>query len=296
MTVELTVYGQTDIGSVRRFNEDAFAIADLTGGRLLEEQRMAQFELGQNGVLLAVSDGMGGHPAGEVASALVVDSLRRSMATLPRGATSDARLEKATIEANREVWQAAHCPGREHMGATLTAVFVHDTTAHIAEVGDSRGYLLRGREIVQVTRDQSYLQLLLDSGRLSAAEAKECDFSNLALQAMGLKPEVTVAMARLDLRRRDCLVLCSDGLSNMLTADEIRHVVLTSAGLDDACVRLIDEAKRRGGKDNITAVLAGVDGDLPPTVDGERISRTFFVISEFPPAKTPTAAFGASSS
>jgi len=287
MTVKLTVYGQTDVGLVRKSNEDSFAIADLTGGSLLQEQRVAQFEVGRSGVLLAVSDGMGGHQAGEVASALVVESLRRSMASQADGPASDALLEKATLAANREVWQAAHYPGRENMGATLTALFVHGKTAHIAEVGDSRAYLLRGGEIVQVTRDQSYVQLLLESGSLSAADAKDCDFSNIVLQAMGLKPEVTVAMGRLDLRQRDCLILCSDGLSNKLSADDIRSVILKSTRLDDACVRLIDEAKRRGGDDNITAILAGVDGDLPPITTDERISATLFVISQFPPPRTP---------
>src|SRR5579864_637284 len=143
MAVNLTAYAQTDIGLVRRSNEDAFVIADLTGGSLLEEQSMARFDVGQRGVLLAVSDGMGGHRAGEVASALVVESLRRSMAT-QQGGPSDALLEKAALQANREVWEAAHSPGREHMGATLTALFIHGKTAHIAEVGDSRAYLLRG--------------------------------------------------------------------------------------------------------------------------------------------------------
>jgi PPM family protein phosphatase len=283
MTVSLTVYGQTDIGLVRKSNEDAFAIADLTGGSLLQEQCIAQFEVGQRGVLLAVSDGMGGHQAGEVASALVVESLRRSMAGQTGAGASDALLEKAIIQANREVWQAAHHPGREHMGATLTALFVHGKTAYVAEVGDSRAYLLRGGEIAQVTHDQSYVQLLVDSGAMSAEQAKDSDLSNVVLQAMGLKPDVSVALGKIDLRQRDCLVLCSDGLSNKLSADEIRQVILASPGLDAACGRLIDEAKRRGGDDNITAIVAGVDGDLLPVAAGEKIAGTVFVIREYEP-------------
>src|ERR1700733_5768508 len=161
MAVDLTVVAQTDIGLVRKTNEDAFVIADLTGGSLIDEQRITKFEVGQRGVLLAVSDGMGGHQAGEVASALVVESLRRSMAQGSPHAASDALLEKAALAANREVWKAAHYPGRERMGATLTAVFIHDKTAYIAEVGDSRAYLVRGGHIEQVTRDQSYVQLMV---------------------------------------------------------------------------------------------------------------------------------------
>lgn len=126
MGVNLTVYGQTDVGRVRRTNEDAFVVADLTGNGVLQEQRITRFEVGQRGVLLAVSDGMGGHQAGEVASALVVESLRRSMAQRfdAEDQPPDALLEQATKRANRDVWQAAHYPGRQGMGATLTAVFI----------------------------------------------------------------------------------------------------------------------------------------------------------------------------
>jgi serine/threonine protein phosphatase PrpC len=289
MTVNVTVYAQTDIGLVRKSNEDAFSIADLTAGSLIGEQRMARFEVGERGVLLAVSDGMGGHKAGEVASALVVESLQRSMASNAGRESSEAALENAALQANRDVWQAARYPGREHMGATLTALFVHDKTAYIAEVGDSRAYLLRGGEITQVTHDQSYVQLLVDSGAMSPSEAKDSPLSNVVLQAMGLNPEVSVALGKLDLRQRDCLVLCSDGLSNKLSADDLRQVILASPRLDTACATLVDEAKRRGGDDNITAIVAGVDGDLPPIASGESIAETFFVLREFHPSTSRPA-------
>ncbi len=283
MPVNLTVCAQTDIGLVRSSNEDAFVVADLTGGSLLEEQRSARFEVGRRGVLLAVSDGMGGHQAGEVASALVVESLRRALASHQGGEPSDALLEKATVQASREVWQAAHYPGRENMGATLTALFVHGKTAFIAEVGDSRAYLLRDGQIVQVTRDQSYVQFLIDSGAMSAGQAKSSGFSNVILQAMGSKADVSVALGKLDLRQRDCLLLCSDGLSNRISPDEIRQVVITSSRLDIACARLVEAAKQRGGEDNITAIVAGVSGDVPRAVSGESIAETFFAIQEFQP-------------
>ncbi len=147
MPIHLTVYGQTDTGLVRPSNEDAFVVADLTGDSLLQERQIAQFEVGQRGVLLAVSDGMGGHAAGEVASALVVESLRRSMAKRT-GEAQDKLLEKAVLQANREVWQAAHYPGRANMGATLTALFIHSAAAYIAEVGDSRAYLVRNGKVL----------------------------------------------------------------------------------------------------------------------------------------------------
>jgi serine/threonine protein phosphatase PrpC len=193
----------------------------------------------------------------------------------------DALMEQATKRANRVVWEAAACPGREQMGATLTAVFIHGRTAHIAEVGDSRAYLLRGGVIEQVTRDQSYVQLLVDKGTLTEEEAKKSSFGNVILQAMGLEPDVKVALGRLDLRLRDCFILCSDGLSNKVAAEELRSIVLASRRLDGACARMVDLAKERGGEDNITAIVAGVSGDLPPLVAGETIADTLAILQEF---------------
>jgi serine/threonine protein phosphatase PrpC len=285
MIVNLTVYGQTDVGLVRPNNEDAFVVADLTGGSVLQEQRIARFEVGARGVLLAVSDGLGGHQAGEVASALVVESLRRSMLKHEPSSTMecDALLEEATKRANREVWEAARLPGREKMGATLTALFIRGRVAHIAEVGDSRAYLLRGGAIEQVTRDQSFVQLLVDRTGLAREEAVRSGFGNVILQALGLAPDVTVALGRLDLRLRDCFVLCSDGLSNKVRPEEVRAIVLRARRLDEACVQMIDLARKRGGEDNITAIVAGVSGDLPRLVAGERIEDTLCVLQEFEP-------------
>ncbi len=282
MPIRATVYGQTDTGLVRPSNEDAFVIADLTGGSLLSESRIARFEVGQQGVLLAVSDGMGGHAAGEVASALVVESLERSMAKHPEEAR-DALLEKAVLQANRDVWEAAHYPGREHMGATLTAMFIHGGVAYIAEVGDSRAYLVRSGNVLPCTRDQSYAQLLVDAGAISSQDAKTSGINNFILQAMGLKPDVVVALGCLELRDRDAFILCSDGLSNKATVEELRDLVLTSPHLDVACVRMIDLANKRGGEDNITVIVAGVDGDLPQPIATERLSQTLHVLKDFKP-------------
>ncbi len=267
---------------MRPSNEDAFVIADLTGGSLLKEPQLARFDVGEHGVLLAVSDGMGGHAAGEVASALVVESLERSMAK-HSGEARDGLLEKAVLQANREVWEAAHYPGREHMGATLTAMFIHGGVAYIAEVGDSRAYLLRNGNVLQCTRDQSYAQLLLDAGAISPQDAKKSGIGNVILQAMGLKPDVMVALGRLELRDRDAFILCSDGLSNKASVEELRDLVLTSPRLDLACAGMIDLANNRGGEDNVTVIVAGVDGDLPQPAATEPLSQTLRVLKEFKP-------------
>jgi serine/threonine protein phosphatase PrpC len=280
MAVNLEVCGQTDVGEVRLKNEDAFIVADLTGGALLGERQVGQFEIKERGVLLAVSDGLGGSQAGEVASALVVQSLRRSLAA-DSDEQPDALLEEATLRANREVWQAAHHPGQEKMGATLTALYIRAGVAHIAEVGDSRAYLLRGGTMRQVTRDQSYVQLLVDAGALSPEAARSSEQRNMILQAMGVGPTVNVGLGRLELRQRDCFILCSDGLTTKVDATEIRETILGSPGLDVACARLVGLANARGGEDNITVIVAGVSGDLPPLAPRESLSDTFSVIKQF---------------
>lgn len=281
MSANLTVYGNTDTGLVRKSNEDAFVIADLTGGDLAQVGKVVRFEVGKRGILLAVSDGMGGHQAGEVASALVLESLRRSMSQLDGTGNYDALIEAATAKANRAVWDAAHHPGREEMGATLTAVFIHGTHAHIVEVGDSRAYLVRGGEVRQITHDQSYVQFMLDVEALTPEEAKSSQLRSVILQSMGHKPEVKVALGRLELRHHDVFILCSDGLSNKVSAEELGQAVLGAPRLDVACTRLIELAKQRGGEDNITAIIGGMSGDLAPQVAGERISQTLQVLQEF---------------
>jgi len=278
--INLTVYGQTDIGLVRKTDEDAFVIADLTSGNVVKEQTIVRFQVGERGVLLAVSDGMGGASAGEVASAMVIDSMRRSMTMVSSTEPSNALVERAATTANREVWTAAHQAGRTGMGATLTALYLHGTAMHIAEVGDSRAYLLRGGNLQQVTRDQSYSQVLLESGAMTPEQAAFAPLRNVILQAMGTQPDVSVALGRLELRLRDCFLLCSDGLSGTVSAEEMRQVILAAPRMDAACATLVELAKQRGGEDNITVLIGGVSGDLPPLVAGETIGDTLQILQE----------------
>jgi PPM family protein phosphatase len=281
MTVRLTVAGRSDTGRVRARNEDSFVVADLSGGSLGGQAGTARFEVGERGVLLAVSDGMGGHKAGEVASALVVQSLPQRLGELAGRMPDDALLERAVLEANRTVREAAHAPGREKMGATLTALYVHGPTVHIAEVGDSRAFVVRGGVIQQVTRDQSYVQLLIDAGAVRPDQAEHSPMRGVILQSMGQEKPVRVALGRLELRRRDCFVLCSDGLSNKVAAEEIRDVLRASRSTDEACTRLVDLANERGGEDNITVIVAGVSGELPEQTGAERIEDTWEVLKDF---------------
>jgi serine/threonine protein phosphatase PrpC len=222
------------------------------------------------GVLLAVSDGMGGAQAGEVASALTLHALRTEL-PVGTGGTAEAALIASIERANQQVYQAAaEETGKHGMGATLTAVLIHGSRAFVAEIGDSRAYVLRGDRLVQLTRDQSYVQELIDEGALSHEEADRFIHKNVILQAIGTQSNLVVALNRFTLRQRDRLLLCSDGLSNELSDEEICAVLLRHRDLDAACKELIDLANAHGGSDNITVVLAEMQDDgLPaPTSEG----------------------------
>lgn len=279
--VTVTASGLTDPGRVRQNNEDAFLVAqlaDAADGAAPSE--VVTFDADAHAVILAVSDGMGGADAGEVASALVVQSLRDAL--MHAEGDLDEATRRAVEKANRAVWDAAKEPGKRGMGATVTAVCVQGNQAHIAEVGDSRAYLVRNGRIRQVTRDQSFVQFLVDSGALKPEEAEKYPMKNVVLQAMGQNADVQVALGRLELRRGDRLLLCSDGLSGMVKAEEMRDAILEEETLDAACRRLVARANERGGEDNITVVIAEVTGEaLAPPRDAETLTQTFQVLAEY---------------
>lgn len=280
--VTMTVAARSDVGRARTMNEDAFSVADLeTGTEVAFSGGIETFDLTEHGVLLALSDGMGGHSAGEVASALVLESLRAAM-TAPEGdGAIEHKIEAAVQRANATVVQAAQSDGKRGMGATLTALFVHASEAYVAEVGDSRAYILRNGRLRQITRDQSLVQFMVDSGILSAEEAKTSNRKNVILQAMGLAEDVRAAIGRLSLRRRDRFLVCSDGISNSLSDAELR-LLLADHDPQTACTKMIDLANERGGKDNLTAIVAHVSGeglDLPQ--QSESVTSTFEVLQAF---------------
>ena len=271
--VALRVFGQSDVGRVRKSNEDAFVIADLK--ETLPIHATAQpiaLEVGSLGILLAVSDGMGGERAGEVASALTLQSLRCELPAA-QGGTAEAALTASVEKANRRVWDAAAESNRKGMGATLTAVLIHGRRAYVAEVGDSRAYVLRGSRLCQVTHDQSYAQVLFDAGTLTREEVETFQYRNVIMQAIGTKEDVVVALNRFTLRRGDRLLLCSDGLTGKVHDEEIRGVLLSTPRLDAACAALVELANARGGEDNITVVVAEMSGEgLPELTGEERVS------------------------
>jgi len=278
--VRLSAFGMTDVGIVRTNNEDTFLIADLSRG---EESDRAWHEapVSEKGVLLAVSDGMGGAAAGEIASAMAVGSLRQWLGEEHAGVGTQVLIKEAVEEANRNVFSAAQDDERRGMGATLTAVLIRGPIAHIAEVGDSRAYLIRGGRIRQVTRDQSYVQLLVEQGVVTREQAERSPYRNVILQAMGQRGDVVVALGRLEMRAKDVFLLCSDGLSGKVSAEEMRDVVAGSTDFPEAATRLVAIANDRGGHDNITVVLAEVTGEGLPTAEAsDGITRTLESIQD----------------
>ncbi len=255
--VVLLTYGQTDKGLVRATNEDAFVCADLTTAQRLCGQP-AEWHTTPKGVLLAVSDGMGGAKAGEVASALSVEGLVEGMIRTAEQTQPDGSTLRRVIEAsNRRVFVEGQHPERRGMGATLTAVLVSGNDACIAQIGDSRAYLLRNGRIGQVTHDQSYVQMLVDAGVLTPEQASLSPKKNVILQVMG-QEAVDVALGRIRLEKGDRILLCSDGLSNVLDDDTIRALAQAPTDLAHACDDLVACTKHQGAPDNVTVVLAEV--------------------------------------
>jgi protein phosphatase len=172
-------------------------------------------------------------------------------------------LKNATIYANLAIHlksqEDSRCAG---MGATFTGAAVRDDNLDFVQVGDSRGYVIRKDHIRLATKDQSLVQQLVDVGQISETEAETHMFRNVILQALGAQSDITPVTGRIHLRQGDVLLLCSDGLSGKLRAEDIQQIVVNSHdNLAKACEMLIDEANNRGGEDNITVVLARFHGD-----------------------------------
>src|SRR5581483_3330206 len=271
--IQVSVYAGTDIGMHRSGNEDAFLVADLTSGAVGLGPEMSSHPMGERGSLLIVSDGMGGAAAGEVASELAVTTIRESLMESPADMETAVRLRIATENANERIWNEAQAnPELSGMGATVTATIVQNGLAYIAQVGDSRAYLIRGQQIKQLTKDQSFVQMLIDAGAIQPEQAASVP-QNVIMQALGTQPNVKVAMTTIRLFRNDCLLLCSDGLSNKLGPDEMKQAVEQAGDLKAASRALINIANERGGEDNITVVLARFDGDgLQAASDAQTIT------------------------
>ena len=264
---------RTDVGQTRDHNEDRFLIADLTTGDASVSEADRKFTLGRRGCLLLVADGMGGARGGEVASQMAVDLIYEQLATTwandPDSSAElfSSRVREAVENANARIHERSERePDLRGMGCTATVVGILDGSILVGQVGDSRAYLIRNGSAVQLTRDQSFVQQLVDTGRATEEEAARMPLKNIILQALGPSPTLEVVETRYSAHRGDTALLCSDGLSGVVEAAEIAAIVTEEDDLSTACQRLVDLSNERGGPDNITVVMARVTGNglTPP--------------------------------
>ena len=273
--ISVAVFGCSDIGRQRENNEDAFLVADLGANAKDFNPYTDEHCLSEHGALLVVADGMGG----EVASILAVTALHSNLQHGMTATTNAEQLRQATEQANAVIWRyAQNNPQAEGMGTTITAALLRDGIAYLAQVGDSRAYLIRGQHIRQLTKDQSLVQQMLEQGLLTPEEAAQHPYRNIVLQALGVEAEVNVALSACPLLRHDYLLLCSDGLFTHVTDAELQYIVAEAKIPAYACRLLIELANARGGQDNITVIVARFDGaglyDPYPHNDIETITQS----------------------
>lgn len=236
----MQVWGVTDRGAVRQQNQDAYA------ARVLEDGR----------VIALVCDGMGGARAGNVASTMAVERFMEEFFKPGQDGPVEERIGHAASVANQEIFaRSIHDEACTGMGTTLVAVLAGEQAAVLLNEGDSRAYHIAQGQIRRITRDHSLVEDLVQRGELTREEARVHPHRNLITRALGSEPELRADYFRQPLEPGDLLLLCSDGLSNMLTDQELLEETARNDGLEACCQRLLQRALERGAPDNVTAVL-----------------------------------------
>ena len=290
------VLGRTDVGRTREHNEDSFLVADLSAGTVAEQAEAVTYTLGPRGALFMVADGLGGAAAGEIASGMAVDivlqELRRTWVSAPAmdPATFAHALKKACDLANTRIYEyAMKNPDHRGLGTTATIAGLLGNTLYLVQVGDSRAYIVREGVAQQITKDQSLMQRLIEAGELTAEEAEQSERRNIILQALGPEPVVKIDLTHQPVRRGDLLVLCTDGLSGQVRKEEIARIVAQERDLTTAGQTLIDRANENGGPDNITVIIAHLEGEgLTTPTEGDVVGHSVFELQNATPS-TPLA-------
>ncbi|HMA40462.1 MAG TPA: Stp1/IreP family PP2C-type Ser/Thr phosphatase [Gemmatimonadales bacterium] len=297
--ITIRVFAKSDLGKARDHNEDNFLVADLSRRDCTAPMSEREYELGDRGLLLMVADGMGGAAAGELASEMATDTvykqllsswLREQEATGQRFAL---RLKEAVETANQQIhdYAKAH-PENRGMGTTATAVGILGDHLYLTQVGDSRAYLVREGAAHQLTKDQSLMQRLVEAGELTEEEAAQSERRNIILQALGPDAKVKVDLTHQEIRRGDTVVLCSDGLTGQVKKEEIARVVSETRDLKAVCDRLVALANERGGPDNITVVVARLDGDgLRAAASAEEVGHQVFPLIDTEASTDPVPVY-----
>lgn len=237
----MKTFSKTDIGRKREVNQDYVFVSDNPLGNLPN--------------LLVVADGMGGHNAGDLASRFTVEVLKKEIEeSIEDG--PEAIMKKAIQSANYQVRELAAKDGKlKGMGTTLVVATVIEHTLYFANIGDSRLYLLND-EIRQLSRDHSFVQEMVRLGGINAEEAKHHPDKNIITRAIGAKEKVEIDFFEYRLKKGDIILMCTDGLSNMLEDEEIFHIVKSSRDIVEAVELLVEKANENGGRDNIGVIVA----------------------------------------
>lgn len=232
----MKAYGQTDVGRVRAVNQDAYYVP------------------GAGEEFAIVADGMGGHRAGEVASRIAVEEFRRWLRRAPR--PNEEAIRHAIAEANRDIYDTSRRePDKSGMGTTLTSLWFDTKRVYMTHIGDSRVYRVRDNMIAQLSRDHSVVADMVLRGEITPEEAKVHPHRHYITRALGTNKYVAADIRRYDRMKGDIWLLCSDGLSNYIEADELLEILLSRETWEKKLDELIQIALDRGGADNITAVI-----------------------------------------
>lgn len=251
-----TSYAITHRGIVRQLNEDAHV------------------EINSHNIWV-VADGMGGHEAGEVASQLVVDTIRATVEELTFEELTLSHIVDAIENANSQLNEySAQYLGSKTAGSTVTALFIKNEQYFVIWVGDSRAYLLRNGQLIQVSKDHSQINDLIDEGAISAEEAKDHPLSNVITRAVGVTQYVNVDVVQNEVKPGDIFLLCSDGLTGELSDNDIRRS-LEPTSIIDSGMALMHSSLVRGAKDNVTCILIKYDKGI-----GNNKSHSFNVQDE----------------
>ncbi len=232
----------SDIGKQRKTNEDGYLISNP---------------------IFAVADGMGGHSAGEVASTIALQTIKRSLRKIPKEEAIPELLVKSIQGANIAVFQKSTAQVEQRgMGTTLTVALLLEDKLYLGHIGDSRAYLLRDGKLVQLTEDHSLVGQMVKEGVLSAKEAKMHPQRSILIRALGIEPKVQIDISVSEIKPKDKILLCTDGLTVMLSDPEIEKLLNEPEEPQSICQKLIDAANGHGGEDNITVILLEIDNPL----------------------------------
>lgn len=243
----MRLWGLTDPGNLRQQNQDAYRILNF----------------GHERAMLLVCDGMGGARSGNVASELAAETFCSVVSSLQKSASNEekirAMLQQALHEANEAVYQKGQTDAEyAGMGTTLVAAFLQKNTAYLINVGDSRAYHISTGGIEQLTEDHSIVEMMVQRGELTHEQAKNHPGKNIITRAVGTEEAVSGDLSVKPMKKDECLLLCSDGLSNEMADQEILFEVAYGENLSDCCQRLLQIAKKRGAPDNVTLALAAL--------------------------------------